>query len=327
MAKTNQIKKVVNGEIADADDVNQIVENAGNEGGGIPYDPTTHQKETDGSEHLGSTNNPWGSLFVNKNGSFVELDLANPTLNQSVLWSNLRRFITLKDAPNSYAGHGGAQVVVNSGETGLEFANPAASELFTSSGTWVCPQGVTKIYVSMCGGGGGGAGGGGGGGTGPSGGGSAANSLLWFPYTVIPGNSYTVTIGAAGAAGTGGTSAPGTDGTDGGNTSFDTLTCLGGKKGTATTAGTNTSISRNAHATNGTAGNPQELGGNGGLGVFNTNGGGGGASIFGAGGSGAGSGGGLPTGFGAGGASGQDHNPNPGENGSAGSQGFVAIAY
>lgn len=99
-------------------------------------------------------------------------------------------------------------------------------QIFTSSGTFTAPAGVTKVYVSLVGGGGGGAGTADPTGSGSPGGGGGG-AILNRPYTVVPGNSYTVTIGAGGTGGTGGA------GTDGGDTSFDTLTAPGGKKGTA----------------------------------------------------------------------------------------------
>jgi hypothetical protein len=80
------------------------------------------------------------------------------------------------------------------------------------SGTWLCPGGVTRCKVKCWGAGGGGGGGnsaafGGGGG----GGGAYAEALV----TVVPGQTYTVTVGAKGN----GASAGG-DGEDGNDTEF-----------------------------------------------------------------------------------------------------------
>ena len=91
---------------------------------------------------------------------------------------------------------------------------------FTTVGTttWTAPIGVTKIKVLVV------AGGGGGGFS--FGGGGGAGGLLYNPaYTVTPGNSYTVTVGAGGAASSGG------NGGNGGNSVFDTLTATGGGGG------------------------------------------------------------------------------------------------
>ena len=72
MAKTNVIKKLVNGEIADADDVNQIAENVGTEGGAIPYSADNQQRDAAGSNSLGTVAFPWGFLVVSKDGKFFE---------------------------------------------------------------------------------------------------------------------------------------------------------------------------------------------------------------------------------------------------------------
>lgn len=100
-------------------------------------------------------------------------------------------------------------------------------EEFTASGTFTAPSGITRVYLSMVGGGGGGQTGGSG--SNGSGGGGAA-MVISFPFTVIPGNDYTVTIGAGGAAGA--SPAP-----DGGTTSFDSLDAEGGGGGVNNVAG------------------------------------------------------------------------------------------
>lgn len=106
-------------------------------------------------------------------------------------------------------------------------------DIFTSSGTWTCPTGVTVIDVLAVGGGGGGGaskstdntyscvGGGGGGG-----------QVFETQLTVTPGTSYTVTIGSGGLGSTSGASAGGV----GGSTTFANgatvlLTALGGGGG------------------------------------------------------------------------------------------------
>jgi hypothetical protein len=86
----------------------------------------------------------------------------------------------------------------------------AQSQLFASSGSWTCPAGVTRAKITVFGGGGGGTfsgcdGKGGLGGVG------------WNYFTVTPGTTYTVTIGAGGAGVTTGTS------NAGGTTSFGAL--------------------------------------------------------------------------------------------------------
>lgn len=100
-------------------------------------------------------------------------------------------------------------------------------QLFTSSGSWTVPAGVTRIRATVVGGGGGGAA------TldntnfsagGP--GGVAIGDL-----TVTPGASLTVTVGAGGAG------SNTTNGTAGSTSTFETLSATGGARGTT---GTNT---------------------------------------------------------------------------------------
>ena len=95
-------------------------------------------------------------------------------------------------------------------------------QVFTASGTFTVPTGVTKVRVICTGGGGGGAGsnyaynsafaGGGCGGAG----GTAIGV-----YAVTPGGSYVITVGTGGSAGTG--ASPPTSGTAGGSSSFSSF--------------------------------------------------------------------------------------------------------
>lgn len=109
------------------------------------------------------------------------------------------------------------------------------SQLFTSSGTWTAPAGVSSAKITQVGGGAGGGPGqtgfGGGGG-----GGGAGEFCRRRTIVVTPGADYTITIGA------GGTSVwNGTQGTRGGTTSFDTLVkCDGGWGGTSQDCAGNT---------------------------------------------------------------------------------------
>ena len=84
--------------------------------------------------------------------------------------------------------------------------------VFNTSGTWTAPAGVKNVRLYLRPGAGGGASGGGGGGgfsgnpgCGGSGGGSGgsggAASGIYLPATVVPGTTYTVTIGAGGIGG------------------------------------------------------------------------------------------------------------------------------
>jgi hypothetical protein len=77
----------------------------------------------------------------------------------------------------------------------------AASQSFSSSGSWTAPAGITSVGIECYGGGGGG------GGTdtnaGSAGGGGGGGSYSQSTVSVTPGNSYSFTIGAGGAGGTG----------------------------------------------------------------------------------------------------------------------------
>ncbi|WYW02705.1 tail fiber protein [Pseudomonas phage vB_PpuM-Peetri] len=117
-------------------------------------------------------------------------------------------------------------------------ARITGKDVFATSGTWVCPPGVTRIFVSGCGGGGGGGGGAGNSptGSGGGGGGGAAQYGICEPYTVVPGQSYAITIGARGSAGQGGVATQltgsnagnGTNGGNGGNTTIAGIVTYGG---------------------------------------------------------------------------------------------------
>lgn len=250
MAKGTPVNKIVNGEIADADVVNQIIEDVGSQGGSVPYDPATNEQSVNGSQSLGSTALPWGSIFVNRNANFVEVDPNTNTAASMIAMNLLRKFISMKDAPGNgagtYVGSGGKFVQVNNAENGLEFSTPSTIVEFISSGTFVCPAGITTIYLSLSGGGGQGANGSNAAGGSGGGGGGAGESYIDVPYTVIPGNSYSVTIGSAG-----------------GNTTFDSLTVIGGNNGSGSTAGADAGGLGRA-AVNGTIGSGGAPGGKGG---------------------------------------------------------------
>ncbi len=120
--------------------------------------------------------------------------------------------------------------------TGSTAPAPTGMQVFASSGTFIVPDGVTSIKVSVAGGGAGGGGGGaaasndgswlhGGGGGGGGGGGWAYNQL-----TVVSGTSYYVTVGTGGAGGA-------SSGTSGTASVFSTLVGYGGAGGVGGTSG------------------------------------------------------------------------------------------
>lgn len=144
--------------------------------------------------------------------------------------------------------------------------------LYNIAGTysWTAPAGVNFVSVLCIGGGGAGFSGTGGFGAGGGGGGLGyANNVA-----VTPGNSYTVTVGAAGVVTTAGTA-----GTNGGNSLFiNTATCVGygGTRGTNVAIGTGGSFFPSGGAGGsggGTAGVAYSHGGGGGAGGYSGTGG------------------------------------------------------
>ncbi len=112
-----------------------------------------------------------------------------------------------------------------------------SAQVFTSSGTFTIPSGVTKVKVTVVGGGGGSAGTADGNSGGGGGGGGVA--FKWLT-SLTPTNTITVTVGAGGTAGTSG---PGNGGAGGnssvasGTQTITTVTANGGGAGLA--GGTN----------------------------------------------------------------------------------------
>ena len=211
------------------------------------------------------------------------------------------------------------------------------TETYTTSGTWICPAGVTSITVECWGGGGGGAGSGNDGGAGGGGGGGGAYAKR-TTVSVTPSTPYTITVGSAGSAG-----ASQTSGGNGGNSTctFDvvTITAAGGSGGITGVSGAGGA----GGTIGGSSGDVVYAGGNGAAGLIDNygGGGGGGAGSTGSGNNGSGGTGGAATALngGAGGNGG-----NPGGSGStygggggggygrkkpggAGAGGYVTITY
>lgn len=133
--------------------------------------------------------------------------------------------------------NGGAGAAGSTGST--------TSRTFTSSGSWTAPAGVTKVTVYAWGGGGGGQSGNHSASEGRPGGGGGEFALQELA-DVTPGNTYTVTVGAAGQGGASGAN-PGTNGGDstfnadsgtvranGGGGAHDNIRGSGGTGSTAT---------------------------------------------------------------------------------------------
>jgi hypothetical protein len=142
--------------------------------------------------------------------------------------------------------------------------------------TWTVPAGVTEISAFIVGAGGGG--GGNDGVSGPTSSAGGGGGSAWGYWTVTPGTSYTLRIGAGGAPGNGNT---GADGSDGGDTyikSGSTVLLQGGGGGGGIS---NTSASNTGGAGGTTTGTQRVgggVGGGGGDGDNNTSGAGGGGA-------------------------------------------------
>jgi hypothetical protein len=93
---------------------------------------------------------------------------------------------------------------------------------FTTNDTWTCPAGVYSVLIIAAGGGGGGAGGNA---NGAGGGGASLQNTV--PVTVVPGTTYSITIGNGGTGSAGASS-----GNDGADTIFgDSLAVFTGASG------------------------------------------------------------------------------------------------
>jgi hypothetical protein len=229
--------------------------------------------------------------------------ISTPTFRAKVSYLSLRQYIACLVST--------AVALFSLGAHAQTYTTSTAT--FTAAGTytWIAPCGVTSVQVECWGGGGGG--GGSSNAAGDAGGGGAGGSYaVTTSVPVVPGNTYTVTIGSGGTAGTN----TGTTGGTGGTTSFNitSVVATGGQGGTGSTSSATPGIGGTG-TTTGNAGGVFYAGGNGGTGVSATDGGGGGG---GAGNSAAGGIGSAPT-AGTGGVTG-------GGNGGAGSSGATASA-
>ena len=239
----------------------------------------------------------------------------------------------------SYGGHGGVRIIWGSGRaypsTGTEstatsvtipIAPPNTYQIPSFSGyttpgtyTWICPEGVTSVYVVCIGGGGSGSYGNGTGGylTGGGGGGGGGGLGYKNNITVVPGNSYTVVVGAGGAS-----VAYNTSGNNGGDSYFIDATTVKGGGGSAGTPPTNRNAPGGTYVGDG-GGNGGNGGNCNGYGV--TGGGGGAGGYAGNGGAGASAGGSFSNAGDGGGGAGGSSFANPATYYGSGGGGGVGI--
>lgn len=165
----------------------------------------------------GSANQP---LTTNGSGTlaFQTLPVAGGGTGAASLTANNVLLGNGTSALQTVAPGNSGNVLTSNGTTWTS-AVPGGSNVFTtmavytSSTTWTVPSGITKIKVHATGGGGGGYGGNSTYNAGGDGGPSAGTAIGYF--SVTPGASYTITIGAGGSGGVSGNA-----GGSGGNTTF-----------------------------------------------------------------------------------------------------------
>jgi hypothetical protein len=178
--------------------------------------------------NLSGTNSGDQNLFSTIAVSGQNNVIADTTTDTLTLVAGTNVTITTDDTTDS--------ITINSSAAGGG-ESLQQSQIFTASGTWNRPVGITKIKVRVIGGGGGGGGaqasaGGGGTRVASAGGGAAGGySEKIIDVSAIP--SATITIGVGGAAG----ASNGADGGTGGTSSFDIYcSATGGIGGTGTGA-------------------------------------------------------------------------------------------
>jgi hypothetical protein len=173
--------------------------------------------------------------YLRGNGSNVTMSAIQaadvPTLNQNTTGSAATVTTTISSgatATTQTAGDNSTKVAttayVQTAVSSVSYAG-SKSQVFTSSGTFTVPTGISAVKVTVIGGGGGGSGSNYGLGGG-SGGGGAGVAVRWITG-LTPGGTVTVTIGTAGSAGT----ATPTSGGAGGTSSFGAYASATGGSG------------------------------------------------------------------------------------------------
>jgi hypothetical protein len=212
-------------------------------------------------------------VFEIYNGSaWVGAGTTSPLTTKGDLWS-----YSTTDARLGVGSDGYILTADSTQATGIKWAAAAGGgsmneQIFTSSGTWTAPTGVTKAQVLIVSGGG-------------SGGATSYNPGIGFggmggsqytaQFTVTPGTGYTVTVGAGGAATT--ASANYQHGNTGSPSVFGSTSIAGGNGGFASDVTSGYTGGAPGSSSYGQGGSRAGTGGNGNAAGANTGGGGSGA--------------------------------------------------
>jgi hypothetical protein len=229
-----------------------------------------------GSVRLLAVKEVGNSKLISVNASFTNINTSGETLTKmvgnSILFAGGKLIQpTSTPTPTTTPTNTGTPTT-----TPTPSGTPAPTiQSFTSVGTtsWTAPAGVTSVEYLVVGGGGGAGNGYDSGGGGGAGGGMVLTGIT----SVIPGNSYTITVGSGGTGGA--DTRTNNNGTDGNSSVFGSITALGGGYGGGSRtnnpgpAGTGQGLGGATQVTNVSSG----VGGNGG-GGGNAGGGGGGAA-------------------------------------------------
>lgn len=195
-------------------------------GGVFPYDATF-------SAAIGGY--PKGAIVLQASGTALWMSTADNNTSDPDTGGANWEFL----APISLTTNGATGPATLSGGV-LNIPNYTPSfqkQVFTTSGTFTIPAGITSVKWTIVG-----AGGGGGGlnGSGGGGGGAAGGTARKLASGYTPGNTITVTVGTGGAGGYGSGSGTGASGGVGGSSSISsgtqtimTVTALGGGGGNA----------------------------------------------------------------------------------------------
>jgi hypothetical protein len=207
------------------------------------------------------------------NGAIANAQLSANAVNATNVASGqvVKSLNGLTDNVSLLAGNN--LVLATNGNT-LQFSGtavPNGIQVFTSSGTFVVPAGITRIQVEAWGSGGGGGGSysGTNGSFAGGGGGSGGYGIQY--YNVTPGGSYSVTVGSSGnSSSSGNDSTPATAGSAGSASSFGGMLVVnGGGGGSGATSSANGTGGAKPSPASGSA-FPAGVGGGGNGGIYSS---------------------------------------------------------